>query len=393
MEKGQGYQAIAEELREQIRSGRYAPGVFLPTEKELQSSFGVSRSTIRRALAALADSGWADVHPKRGVAACLGPNQELAGSVAFIDHADLINERVFFGISRALHGTGLHLSHVDSRVYGVEGAIEYAAEIGCAAAYIWSKTGFPDVARVERARQKMPIIALSHRLGAVQTDLITEDNLNDAAAIVRHLAQQGRRRIGVSGMMDMLEVNHDRFSGYLKGLFDSDLMPHPVDFLFCVTSGGGPEETSLLTRRLMDVDRPDALFVLQDMCVPAVVEAIFEAGLRVPEDVAVVAFGGEAPLQIDDVGLTSMVVDWPLFASECVRVLLERLRRPNQPYSRVAVSTTLVVRGSCGAPYDPAHDPQLSPDLGIHLGGRWRMQQEYLRIRSDTPRRSAALPK
>lgn len=393
MEKARGYQSIADELREQIRAGHYLPGAFLPTERELQDTFKVSRSTVRRALATLAESGWAEIKPKRGVAACHGPVTELVGSVAFIDHADLVNERVFFGISRALHGTGLHLSHVDSRAYGVEGAIEFAAENNCVAAFVWSKSGFPDVGRIETARKRMPLIALSHRIGAVRTDLITEDNLNDAATIVCHLAKQGRKRIGVSGMMDMLEVNHDRFSGYLKGLFQSKLMPHPVDFLFSVTSGGGPEETTVLTRRLLDTDRPDAIFVLQDMCVPHVVEAIFEAGLRVPEDVAVAAFGGEAPLQIDNVGLTSMMVDWPQFAEECVRVLLERLRRPKEPYLHVAVPTSLVVRGSCGAAMDHFADPMPNSDFGIQLGGRWRIQQDYLQIRSDAPRRSTVLPK
>jgi len=54
-----GYQAIADELREQVRAGRYLPGAFLPTEKDLQATFKVSRSTVRRALAALAESGWA----------------------------------------------------------------------------------------------------------------------------------------------------------------------------------------------------------------------------------------------------------------------------------------------------------------------------------------------
>lgn len=191
-------------------------------------------------------------------------------------------------------------------------------------------------------------------------------------------------------MMDMLEVNHDRFSGYLKGLFDSGLMPHPVDFLFCVTSGGGPEETSLLARRLQDADRPDAIFVLQDMCVPQVVEAVFQVGLRVPEDIAIAAFGGEAPLQIDGIGLTSMVVDWPEFCRECVRVLLERLRTPREPFRTVVLPSTLLVRGSCGA---PAEAMASCPESGIDLGSRLRIQQEYLQIRSDAPRRLASLPK
>ena len=379
-----GYQSIADDLRGQIRAGRYLPGAYLPTEKDLQASFGVSRSTVRRALANLAECGWAEVIPKRGVAAQLGPTPEPTGNIAFVDHGDLINERVFFGIGRSLHGTGLHLVHVDSRIHGVEGAIEYAAQQGCVAAFVWSKTGFPDVPRIEAVRRTMPVIALDHRLGAAQTDLISEDNVVGAATAVRHLAAQGRKRIAISGMMDMLEVNSERFAGYLKGIFDSGLTPHPVDFQFCVTSGEGPAETGMLIRRLQDPDRPDAIFVLQDMCVPAVVEAIFAAGLRVPQDIAVAAFGGEMLIQIDDVGLTSMVIDWPKFADECVRVVRERLRYPARPFVQVYIPTALTVRGSCGAPLDSWDPPTLGVE--VHLGPRWRVQQESLRIRSDSAR-------
>ncbi|AIE86165.1 GntR family transcriptional regulator [Fimbriimonas ginsengisoli] len=382
-ESGRGYQAIADELRDQIRAGLYLPGAFLPTERELQETFRVSRSTVRRALSALAESGWAEVKPKRGVAAKLGPAQEIGGNVAFIDHADVVNERLFFGLSRALQGTGLHLIHVDSRVFGVEGAMEYAADQGFVAAFVWSKVGFPDTERVRAVQRRLPLIALDHGLKGVSTDLITEDNFGGARTIANHLANQGRRRIAISGMMDMLEINHDRFSGFLSGLFDNGLTPRPRDFVFCMTSGYESPDTELLAKRLGDPDRPDAVFVLQDMLVPPVVEAIFAAGLRVPEDVAVASFGGETPIAIDDVGLTTVAIDWSEFAKECVRVLQSRLRTPLETFDRVVLTVSLVVRGSCGAPRDKWGTlPSFRADVAS--GPRWRPQSDQVHLRSDT---------
>lgn len=381
-ESGRGYQAIAEELRDQIRAGKYLPGAFLPTERELQETFRVSRSTVRRALSALAESGWAEVKPKRGVAACLGPAQELGGNVAYIDHADAVNERLFFALSRALQGTGFHLIHVDSRVFGVEGAMEYAADHGFVAAFVWSKTGFPNAERVRAVQRRLPLIALDHGLQGVATDLITEDNFGGARTIARHLADQGRRNIAISGMMDMLEINHERFSGYLSGLFERGLAPRSRDFVFCMTSGQEFPDTALLEKRLNDPDRPDAIFVLQDMMVPTVVDAVFAAGLRVPEDVAVAAFGGEVPIAIDEVGLTTVAIDWNDFAAECVRVLQSRLRNPIEPYDRVVLPVTLVARGSCGAPRTQWGSlPSYRAD-GVP-GQRWRVQSDHLQLRSE----------
>lgn len=48
---------VAETLRERIRSGEFQPGSRLPTQRELESEFGVSRSAVREALAALTQDG------------------------------------------------------------------------------------------------------------------------------------------------------------------------------------------------------------------------------------------------------------------------------------------------------------------------------------------------
>lgn len=51
---GPAYQQIADALRERILTGQLSPGERLPKEEELARGFGVSRSTVREALRALA---------------------------------------------------------------------------------------------------------------------------------------------------------------------------------------------------------------------------------------------------------------------------------------------------------------------------------------------------
>lgn len=53
-------------LREQIRRGAYAEGDPIPTEEQLCQSFGVSRITVRRAVADLVDEGWLEKRLGRG---------------------------------------------------------------------------------------------------------------------------------------------------------------------------------------------------------------------------------------------------------------------------------------------------------------------------------------
>ncbi|MGH3824098.1 MAG: GntR family transcriptional regulator [Pseudonocardiaceae bacterium] len=58
------FQQIADELRERIKSATYAPGSKLPSETDLIAEFGVTRLTVRRGLAVLANEGLTE--PRRG---------------------------------------------------------------------------------------------------------------------------------------------------------------------------------------------------------------------------------------------------------------------------------------------------------------------------------------
>lgn len=60
------YQALREQLREQIAAGRYRDGARLPTESELVSAHGLSRQTVRRAFQDLVAEGVVYRVPGRG---------------------------------------------------------------------------------------------------------------------------------------------------------------------------------------------------------------------------------------------------------------------------------------------------------------------------------------
>lgn len=60
------YRKIYSELKREIKSGTYSPGMFLPTETELENMFGVSRTTIRKAISLLVLEGFISVQQGRG---------------------------------------------------------------------------------------------------------------------------------------------------------------------------------------------------------------------------------------------------------------------------------------------------------------------------------------
>lgn len=60
------YKQMYTSLKKDIQEGRYVPGTFLPTETELEKLYGVSRTTVRRAIGLLTSEGYLSVTQGRG---------------------------------------------------------------------------------------------------------------------------------------------------------------------------------------------------------------------------------------------------------------------------------------------------------------------------------------
>lgn len=60
------YKQVANEMRTSIASGDWAPGSQIPPEEQLSTTYGVSRPTVRQAVAALRTEGLLDVQQGRG---------------------------------------------------------------------------------------------------------------------------------------------------------------------------------------------------------------------------------------------------------------------------------------------------------------------------------------
>lgn len=346
-----GYRIIAQELQRRVEGGEITPGSYFPTERELQAEFGASRTAIRRALEEVVQLGWGEMVPNKGVLAARGIRPGRTPQVAFVDSGSYVCRMLATRMSDLLRPLGLHLVHLGGRIEDpLEDALVHAFENDFAGAIVWPYRGFPDSSVIERVARRMPIIALDHRLGQADTDLVTFNQLEAGFMATEHLIQQGCRRIGVTGMIDMLETSHQRFSGYLKAMFAHGLQPRPRDFIFTATSGHDEPDPYPMEQFLRSGDRPDALLVLQDMYVPSTVEAALRSGLSVPHDLKLAAIGDDVEVEVDGFGLTSVACDWNQLAGMAIELLDERMSNPSLPSQVRLAGQRLVVRGLCGAP-------------------------------------------
>jgi LacI family transcriptional regulator, galactose operon repressor len=175
------------------------------------------------------------------------------------------------------------------------------------------------------------------------------DNRDGAVQGVRHLVQLGHRRIAtITGPLYMAGAM-DRRDGYKQALAEAAISIRPElivegDY----TQAGG----YACMRQLLDLaERPGAVFVASDVMAAGALRAIHEAGLRVPDDIALVSF--------DDLPLATILtpplttVHQPLYelGAAAAELLLRRLDQPDDHRpTHVVLPTHLVVRQSSGAP-------------------------------------------
>lgn len=343
-----GYREIVASLQARIESSAVPAGAFLPTERELQQEFGAGRSTIRKALAELVERGWAQNVPNKGVVAGRGLRPSSNGRIALLENGTFVQRVLGARFESMLERQGRNLVPIGGRPgYPMGYALQRLLDEEYAGAVIWPFDGFPDAEVVGRIVRQMPVVALDHRLGSMDTDLVTFDHEQAAFDATEALIRQGARRIGVTGMLDMLDITHARFRGYMRALFANGLQPDPTDFTFCATSE--MENTDLLESRLRSFGRPDAFMVLQDILMPDVVEAALRAGLSLPRDLKLATIGDDVELSIDGVGMTAVAFDWETLAHEAFELLAERLDDLHRPTQLRTIPHRLVVRGLCGA--------------------------------------------
>ncbi|OCG73547.1 LacI family DNA-binding transcriptional regulator [Microbacterium sediminis] len=193
---------------------------------------------------------------------------------------------------------------------------------------------------LERIADAVPVVFGGRPIRERARDYwVDVDNVAGARAAVEHLVAQGRRRIGtVTGPLDM-PAAIDRLRGFDAALAAAGLEPGPiVDGGF--TIDGGAEAA----RRLVDEGEPfDALFVASDLMARGVIPALRDAGIRIPDDVAIVGFD-DSPLATSIApALTTMRQPSRLQGWTMVDVLLARLAGQSPP--RVTIlPTELVIR-------------------------------------------------
>jgi DNA-binding LacI/PurR family transcriptional regulator len=173
------------------------------------------------------------------------------------------------------------------------------------------------------------------------------DDVNSARQAVGHLLELGHRRIGLIGgdtddPMRFTPPLH-RQDGYHDALARAGVEPDPdLEVLGYFTIDGGAEAAE---RLLAVPDRPTALFAESDEMAYGALRTLRRAGLRVPEDIAVIGFDDQANAALMDLSTIRQPVSEQ--AIDITTRLLGAVAADEvSDTDPVVLPTELIVRGS-----------------------------------------------
>lgn len=189
-----------------------------------------------------------------------------------------------------------------------------------------------------------PCVAIDTQLFGSRASFISSDNIDGAAAAVRHLASLGRRRIAYIGARGLEPANVNRRLGYESALSECGLELRPEYVGHAHWLHGLAHD---LTLQMLELpEPPDAVFCASDEMAIGAMAAIAEKGLRIPEDVAVVGFDDSDYASIVVPSLTSVRQNLVGLGTAAVEALLCMLDSPDAPPPTSVLPVELVVRES-----------------------------------------------
>lgn len=361
------YLRISEILRRQIAKGDYQPGDLLPSEAQLMENFGVSRHTVRAALANLEQDKLITRVKGRGSVVNFAPSATSRGhiglgaenrkaTIAFCAaEKDPFTMSILWGVE--LEASRFHVSVLFASSRGdmtkQQGLLARFAKSGLLGVIVMPVDVPPGLLResalsLDRwADYGLRLVSVDRYYPGSRVPTVTSDNFEGAYRAVSHLLQIGRQRV-IAVSMDNTNTSSvaARLEGYRWAFKDAGLPANPeweyTTFL--------RDDNDFLA--FVDRVRPDGLFALNDSIAMRCMQLLRATGRTIPDDVAVVGFDDVPAAALLDVPLTTVRQDGQRMGMEAARLLLEATPPKGGQTTpvRIKIPVQLIVRASTAGP-------------------------------------------
>lgn len=189
-----------------------------------------------------------------------------------------------------------------------------------------------------------PVVVIGKPLKIKEELYVDNDNVAAAFKVTEKLIQNGHQNIAfISGAFKFV-VSLDRLDGYMTALKKYNL-PFKKEYI-AELSEVVKEGAYFVTKDLLKLkERPTALVATDDVMAFGAMDAIKEAGLRIPQDMEIMSFNNVPSSELTQPSLTSVDIDAFSLGYEASKLIIDKIKGEVKT-DRVIIPTKIIYRES-----------------------------------------------
>lgn len=357
-EKQLKYHQLAEDLRQQILSGKLQAGDKLPSENELSAAYQISRQTVRKAISILVGDGYVYAeHGKgtfcSGLAAHTHQSKNIAVVTTYL--SDYIFPRVIAGIDSVLTENGYSIILKNTRnsrgmearcleellSKDIDGIIiePSKSQIFCKHMHLYQQL----------EEYKIPYVFIQGCFAQMKDKpQVLMDDCKGGYLITKYLLSLGHKNIvGIFKSDDMQGQN--RHKGYVSALQEAGILYNPDNVIWYYTEDRRVHPFESIHQFVEEGRQMDAVVCYNDQIATGIIRALKQCGLRVPEDVSVTGYDNSNMAKAGESVLTTIVHPQEKLGAMAAELLLELIQEkaPAGEQHKILVEPELVVGNTC----------------------------------------------
>lgn len=195
--------------------------------------------------------------------------------------------------------------------------------------------------------QKTPVVLIDRRFGTVNAHFVGIDDIAAGRMATEHLLEVGCRSLAHIGGPEV-STAAGRLQGYREVLREREILERAGTVILREHGDDAGDRSGYeAMRRLLELKpRPDGVFCYNDPTAMGAMKAVLDAGLRVPDDVAIVGCGNVTYADFLRIPLTSVDQESEEIGKRAAKLALNVLENPPNRMKQIVLTPALVARAS-----------------------------------------------
>ena len=194
---------------------------------------------------------------------------------------------------------------------------------------------------------QVPTVFISENMKDYPENYVSVDNHRGMQIATEYLYSLGHRSILYFGARSDSKTHQLRLDGYLSTCEKLSIEPHVLRSSY--TRSSREVGYAMGGEYFSRPHQETAILCAADMLAIGVMQAAFEAGVRIPKDVSLMGFDNISFSALPQIDLTTVNQPTQQMAIAAVDMLLERVKDPAAEHAKLILPPSLIVRKSCRA--------------------------------------------